>query len=70
MAEDDGRVMRDKILDGIAIGPLAIGKQQMQFRGIAILRPNNCSDPLVRRIACTHFVAGFCKLLILRSTHQ
>ena len=70
MTEVNSRVMRDKISDGITIGPLARGKQQMQFRGIAMLRPSNRSDPLVRNFPCTHCVAGFCKLLILRSTHQ
>lgn len=70
MTEIDCRMMRDKVSDGIAIRPLAGGKQQMQFRGIAVLRPSNCSDPLVRNFPSTHCVVGFCKHLILRSTHQ
>lgn len=70
VTEDHSWVVRSEFPDGIAIGPFASGKQQMQFRGIAMLRPNNRSVPLVRRFACTHCVAGFCKLLILWSTHQ
>lgn len=51
MTEFHCRVVRDKISDAIAIGPFASGKQQMQFRGTAMLRSNNCSAPLVRRSA-------------------